>query len=105
MDAVKIERDKNLQGNWKNFKRLICTQIKVDLLCVMKIEIINAASIPATKIFIFFLTFLKKRRHTFLSKNGVTPERADQGVEDRLDQDSIYALDSKIRDELDKYGK
>jgi len=54
--------------------------------------------------FIYF-TFLKKKRHTFLLKNRVTPERAEQGVDDRLDQDNIRTLDSKIRDELDKYGK
>jgi hypothetical protein len=54
--------------------------------------------------FIYF-TFLKKKRHTFLSKNRVTPERAEQGVGDRLDQENIRTLDSKIRDELDKYGK
>lgn len=73
------------------------TSIFVKLIGLFLVAIIIALFI--------YLTFLKKRRHTFLSKNGVTPERADQGVEDRLDQDSIYALDSKIRDELDKYGK
>lgn len=54
-------------------------------------------------LFVYFV-FLKKR-HFFLSKNRVTPERAEPGVDDRLDQDNIRALDSKIRDELDKYGK
>jgi len=54
-------------------------------------------------LFVYF-AFLKKR-HAFLSKNIVTPERAEPGVDDRLDQDNIRALDSKIRDELDKYGK
>jgi hypothetical protein len=35
----------------------------------------------------------------------VLPERVARRMDDLLDEESIVTLDSKIQDELDKYGR
>jgi hypothetical protein len=64
-------------------------------------------SIVAIMIVLFVrFIFLKKRRRAVLPKNMmVSPERAARKMDDKLDEESINTLDSKILDELNKYGK
>ena len=56
---------------------------------------------------VLFVTFvlLKKRRLAGLSKSEVSPKRVARKMRDQLDDESIITLDSKIRDELNKYGR
>lgn len=49
--------------------------------------------------------FLKRKRRAFSSKNRMNPERAARNVDEQQEEEGIRALDSKIRDELNKYGK
>jgi hypothetical protein len=51
------------------------------------------------------MVFLKKRRLAVSSKNRMASERTAGGVDESLEDENISALDSKIRDELNKYGK
>ena len=59
-DAAKIDRDKNLQGNWANCRFPIISQINADLLCVINIEIKNIPRKNAAmaKVFRFFLRLI-----------------------------------------------
>jgi hypothetical protein len=58
-------------------------------------------------IIVLFVTFifLKKRRREGPLKSAVLPERVARRMDDLLDEESIVTLDSKIQDELDKYGR
>ena len=58
-------------------------------------------------IIVLFVTFssLKKRRHAGPLKSTVLPERVARRMDDQLDEESILTLDSKIQDELNKYGR
>jgi hypothetical protein len=48
---------------------------------------------------------LKKRRRAGPLKSTVLPERVARRMDDQLDEESILTLDSKIQDELNKYGR
>jgi hypothetical protein len=58
-------------------------------------------------IIVLFVTFifLKKRRRAGPLKSTVLPERVAPRMDDQLDEESIITLDSKIQDELNKYGR
>jgi hypothetical protein len=58
-------------------------------------------------IIVLFVTFifLKKRRRAGPLKSTVLPERVARRMDDQLDEESILTLDSKIQDELNKYGR
>ena len=49
--------------------------------------------------------FMKKRRRDVSPKNRAALERTGRTMDEQPDAESIRALDSKIRDELNKYGK
>jgi len=55
-------------------------------------------------LFVMFI-LLKKRRLAGQSRSEVFPERAARIMDDQLDEENIITLDSKIRDELNKYGR
>ena len=58
-------------------------------------------------IIVLFVTYivLKKRRRAASTEGRVFPRHVAQGMEDRLDEESINTLDSRIQDELNKYGR
>jgi hypothetical protein len=63
-------------------------------------------SIIAVAIVLFFIiSFLKKRRLADSLENTVPPDRVARRADDQLDEESIIILDSKIQDELNKYGR
>ena len=49
--------------------------------------------------------FMKKRRRDVSPKNRAAVERTGRSMDEQPEAESIRALDSKIRDELNKYGK
>ena len=51
------------------------------------------------------VVLVRKKRRAVLSKNRVVSERSARSADEPMDAESIRALDSKIRDELNKYGK
>jgi hypothetical protein len=63
-------------------------------------------SIIAVAIVLFFIiSFLKKRRLADSLENTVLPDRVARRTDDQLDEENIIILDSKIQDELNKYGR
>ena len=63
-------------------------------------------SVIAVAIVLFFIiSFLKKRRLADSLENTVPPDRVARRADDQLDEESIIILDSKIQDELNKYGR
>jgi len=69
------------------------------------IGIISFSIIATTIVLFFILTFLKKRRRADPLESAGFPERRARRMDDQLDEESITTLDSKIQDELNKYGK
>lgn len=63
-------------------------------------------SIIATGIVLFVaFIYLRKRRRAGQLKSTAPPEQVERRLDDKLHEESIITLDSKILDELNKYGK
>ena len=61
--------------------------------------------IALTIVLFIIFTFLEKRRRADLLESAEFPERVARRMDNQLDEESIITLDSKIRDELNKYGR
>jgi hypothetical protein len=71
----------------------------------LSMGLIGFSIIAVATVLFFIISFLKKRRLADSLENTVPPDRVARRTDDQLDEESIITLDSKIQDELNKYGR
>ena len=67
--------------------------------------LLGFAIITIVIIALFTFIFFRERRLSGLLKSNALPKRVEPSMDDPLDEESIATLDSKIQEELNKYGR